>query len=140
MADCKTVPVTFPRIDWDAATERHLGLIAGETEAGLVHYREEVEAGRMALHGVVVDGWRAGTIAYMVDHDLVGRVLFVTGMGAETTSGISLAKVASDTFLPAVARDLKCVAIRFWTRRKGFVRKLQDAGFEPIYVMEKAIV
>lgn len=140
MADCKTVPVTYPRIDWDGATERHLGLIAGEAEAGLVHYREEVAAGRMALHAVKLDGWRVGTIAYVVDHDLAGPILFVTGMGAEATKGVSLAKHTAETFLPEKARELGCVAIRFWTRRAGFGRTLQDIGFKPIYVMDKALV
>lgn len=139
MADRKAPQVTFPQIGWDGASERHLGLIAGETEAGVAHYREEVSAGRMALHGIMLDGWRAGTIAFMVDHDLAGRILFVTGMGAESTKGINLAKEAASNFLPEIARQLGCVAIRFWTRRAGFTRVLAGEGFSSIYVMEKPL-
>lgn len=140
MADRKTPSVTYPRIGWDGAAERHLGLIAGETEAGVAHYREEVSAGRMALHGVLLDGWRAGTITYMIDHDLAGRILFVTGMGAESTKGINLGQHACTEFLPAKGRELECVAVRFWTRRAGFIRVLQSEGYSPIYVMEKPLV
>lgn len=140
MADRIAPQVSFPPVGWDGAAERHLGQIAGETDAGLAHYREEIAAGRMALHGITLDGWRAGTIAYMVDHDLAGPILFVTGMGTEATKGLSLASEAASSFLPEIARKLGCVAIRFWTRRAGFTRVLAAEGFSPIYVMEKPIV
>lgn len=131
--------VTYPQIAWDAAARSHLSLIAGETPAALDHYQSAVDRGEMTLHAIEVDGQRIGSITYMLDRDFVGDVLFVTGMGAQPVDGVSLTHDACNVFLPAIAEALGCKAIRFWTRRDGFVRALSDLGFAPIYVMEKSL-
>lgn len=132
--------VTYRSISWDDAAKSHLGLIAGETDAGIVHYEQAVNNGEMFLIAIDVEGQRIGTLSYMIDHDLGGAVLFVTGMGAHPVAGVSLAQDACNNFLPELAKQKGCALIRFWTRREGFVKALEGEGFAPIYVMEKAVV
>lgn len=131
--------VSYPQIKWDDAARSHLSKIAGETAAALDHYHSAVNNGTMTLHAIEVEGQRVGSLSYMMDQDFVGDVLFVTGMGAEPVEGVNLTRDACAIFLPALAKSLGCKAIRFWTRREGFVRALSDHGFAPVYVMEKAI-
>lgn len=131
--------VTYEPIAWDNAARSHLGRIAGETESALDHYQSAVDQGQMSLHGVFLNRSRVGSITTMIDHDFIGRVLFVTGMGAEPVNGVSLTHDAAQVFLPALAQSLECKALRFWTRRAGFVRALELEGFKPVYVMEKEI-
>lgn len=140
MATNQALCVTYSAIEWDAPAKVHLGLIAGETDAGLVHYEQAVNKGEMSLAAIEVEGQRVGTLSYMIDHDLGGAVLFVTGMGAHPVEGVSLAQDACSTFLPELAKQKGCALIRFWTRRAGFVKALKDEGFAQIYVMEKAVV
>lgn len=140
MADLQALHVSYPEIAWDKATEAHLGRIDGASTDVLAHYRQAVENGEVTLHGIEVEYQRVGTIAYMIDNDIQGQVLFVMGMGAEPVEGVNLALNASSDFLPKRAKELGCVAVRFWTRREGFTRVLRNEGYETIYVMEKPIV
>mgnify|MGYP000586723427 CR=1 FL=1 len=136
----KALCVSYRAIEWDAAAKSHLGLIAGETDAGLAHYEAAINNGEMSLMAVDFEGQRVGSLSYMLDHDLCGKVLFVTGMGAHPVEGVSLAQDACARFLPELAKEKDCAAIRFWTRREGFVKALEQEGYAPIYVMEKAVV
>lgn len=136
----KPLFVSYRPIEWDAPATAHLGLIAGETDAGLAHYERAVNNGDMSLVAIDVDGQRIGTLSFMIDHDLGGAVLFVTGMGANPVDGVSLAQDACTNFLPDLAKKNGCNVVRFWTRRAGFVKALEGEGYAPIYVMEKPIV
>lgn len=139
MVDHSTFYVNCPVVEWDEFASVHLGKIAGETDAGLIDYRQSVEAGRMTLRAIEINGARVGTFSHMIDDDFCGRILFVTGMGAEPVKGFCLTSHFGGEYLPKLARDLGCQCIRFWTRRAAFVRKL-SGQFDPIYVMEKRLV
>lgn len=131
--------ITYELIGWDAAAEAHLGLIGRDTDAGMLHLKDEVQRGAVDLHAVLVDGARCGTIATSIESDFCGKVLFVCAMGAESMTGLSLSEHAANTFLPHLAQERGCAMIRFWTERAGFEPTMIRAGYRPVTVWEKQV-
>ena len=135
MADRKAPTVIYERLGWDDLAADHL-MRDGTSREGVQSIAAEVAANKQALYGIFVEGNRVGSICYTAHEDVGGRVLFVTGMGADPTDGLSLIADAFNNFLPKQAKANFCSILRIWTQREGFLRVLRGAGCRTFYVME----
>lgn len=132
----------LPQIDfraalWDARAESDLAPAEGAA-GDLDFWREGVTAGRLALWSIMADGERVGSLVWTseIEHG-GGRALVVQAMGARPC-GVDLV-VYADTAFAAMARAMGGASLRFWTSRRGMVRKTETLGYARRYVMEKEI-
>lgn len=126
--------VAFEEVAFDARAVADLSRIAGMGEVDFAFYARSVAAGGHVCTGVFVNGARVGTVIWSLSDGPHGTALVVDELGAEATPGVDVVK-AVEALTEALATHYGANAIRFITRRKGFLRALDN--YELTYILER---
>ena len=127
--------ITFSEVRFDSRATGDLWEIEGMTSARLLQYQKDIDAGRVRVVGVSVAGQRRATFLYSLQRNPEGQIAFVIHeMGGRTDQGVVLVD-ATEMAARQMAKSAGASVMRFWTKRTGFIRRLQDR-FELNYVLE----
>lgn len=127
----------FEPVAWSVQIEGQLASIRG-IERHLNALQMGVEAGDMQALQIKIEGRAVGVLVWSVEHEPRGATLVVNALSCEPVAGVDMT-LAALNFVTEAGRAVGAVAVRFWTERKGLVRKCEKAGMFRRYVMEGAI-
>lgn len=129
--------VTFTPISWGPAVEGWLHLI-DEIDAHIENLAHCIAEGAFQALEIAVDGEPCGVLVWSVENEARGAVVVVNALAVLPVAGLDMSKLAL-AFVTKCGRGVGAIAVRFWTKRRGLVRKMERAGFRKSYVMEGAL-
>jgi len=132
MADIQQV--NFVPTEWGPKVEGWLHQIDG-IERHIDAMQSRIASGEYQALTIEADGETVGAVVWSVEHEPRGAVVVVNALAGRPVPGLDLSKLAL-AFVARVGRASGAVAVRFWTDRRGLVRKMQGQGFRMSYVME----
>ena len=107
--------------------------MAGEPQKE-VAFEEVAFDARAVDENACADMAPGGTVIWLLSDGPHGTALVVDELGAEATPGVDVVK-AVEALTEALATHYGANAIRFITRRKGFLRALDN--YELTYILER---
>ena len=126
--------VNFVPSDWGPEIEGWLHGIA-DFDSHVETMRERIESGEYQALTIAAGGQSVGAMVWSVERDPTGAVVVVNALACRPVKGVDMSRVAL-AFVAALGRSAGAVAVRFWTQRRGLVRKMQKFGFVKTYVLE----
>lgn len=138
MADAK---IALTGQNFDETARADLLQIDGVDNERLEFYRNEFENGRVMCLGINLTetGARIGTgmFCFIDDPEKCLVAMEVQADPTKTKGFNFLAEI--DQQLTAWAQATGAKSVRFWTKRKGFLRVGEPLGYVPQFVMEKTL-
>lgn len=125
----------FSPASWSDQIAADLRSIAAHDERDVMAFRHQVEAGEMQAMDILANGQRVGSLVWSLAHEPDGRDLVLNAVAAQPVAGVSLAREILWRWRE-MAKGLGARRLRFWTRRRGLVRILEQQGALASYVVE----
>lgn len=97
----------------------------------------QIEHGEYQALSIRADGVERGVLVLSVENEPRGSVIVVNAL-AGRIPGIDLTVLCLN-FITEMGRAAGAVAVRFWTDRRGLVRKCEGMGLRASYVVEGSI-
>lgn len=125
--------LTFSPQPWGVCVEHWLCDIRG-IDRHIDVIRDKVKSGEWQALLIEVGGDQVGVMVWSVEIEPRGAVIVVNALSGHAPEHDLTA--AALTFLKTTGRAVGAVALRFWTERRGLVRKCEKHGMRASYVME----
>ncbi|WP_323006769.1 hypothetical protein [Pseudorhodobacter sp.] len=123
--------ITLEPVEWSPRVEGWLHKIAG-VERHIEAIAMRVKAANQAL-SIRANGVESGMLVYSVELEPRGAVLVANAL-AGRFCGVDLTVLCLNV-LTEMGRAVGAVAVRYWTDRRGLVRKCEKMGLESRYVL-----
>jgi hypothetical protein len=129
--------IEFQPVQWGPRLEGWLHRIDG-IERHINAMADQIDRGAYQALLIDVGGQDVGALVWSVEIEPRGPVVVVNALAADPVPKIDMSAAAL-AFVAHCGRAAGAVAVRFWTERRGLVRKMQRHGFRKTYVMEGAL-
>lgn len=129
--------MTFEPAAWGPVVEGWLHQIS-DIDRHIEVIRERVDSGEYQALSILIEGRNVGVMIWSIENEPCGSVIVVNALAGMTLPGHDLTAAAL-AFIKTTGRAVGAVALRFWTQRRGLVRKCERHGMRAQYVMEGAL-
>lgn len=126
--------LTFDPVQWGPVVEGWLAPIGG-IERHVNALAARIEAGEYQALLIRADGQAVGVLVLSVEVEPLGSIIVVNALAARPLRGLDVTKAVL-AFLTETGKAVGAVGLRFWTERKGLVRKCEAAGMRAKFVVE----
>lgn len=132
-----TAALKFTKVSWTDQAAAQLATIDGAAGNNVDHWRHYVTNGTMNLVAVTLDGVTQGFVVWCIEHEPTRRAIVINAAAIAPIKGLCMTSTIFD-FANAMAAQNGASVVRFWTKRRGLVRKMQPR-METTYVMETTL-